>query len=104
MKTEERIIRAALRALANAGYTLWIDDEETQRPVITNQPSTKKLAAEILDLFEATVYAFKGGKAVGWVLFIPSNGIDCLVDYTANLEDALKPVNEMVEQMMEEEA
>lgn len=90
---ERKICRRAIRELRKAGYTLRIhsgDDWET-----TTAAPENKLMRAMFNLDEAWLIAFKDGRQCGWVRLVFGNdGWDVISDYSMNLEEALKPVND----------
>lgn len=94
---EKRICRKAVRALLDAGYDVGVNDgEET---VIERSTNTRKIYAAMYSTDEDYLLAVDrtSGKAIGWVRLIYGNVADVISDYTTNLENVLKPVNDYAE-------
>jgi 3-mercaptopyruvate sulfurtransferase SseA len=100
--SEQQTAERTISALLAAGYSLGVyDGEETTVEHSTN-------AAEVLAAMGTTdedrllVYANSGEmpyKRIGWVLFVWGNeDWVAIADNTTNLEDALKPVTDWVEE------
>jgi hypothetical protein len=92
IEIEGRIFGRACSALIASGWLLDLNDgEET---VITGSDSITALRAAAFSTDEDYLIAHKGDER-GWVRFIYGNdGHDVISDYTTNLEDVLKPVND----------
>lgn len=60
---------------------------------------TPDVKAALFNLDEAHVCFRKGGKKCGWVYLVFGNGCDLISDYTVNLEDFLKNVNELSDKL-----
>ncbi|CAA2140489.1 hypothetical protein [Hyphomicrobium sp. ghe19] len=92
---ERRICRKTIRALKAAGYELRVhsgDDWETPK-----KATEDNLMRAMFNLDDAWLMVFMPGEEEreGWVRFVFGNsGWDVMSDYTTNLEDVLKPVND----------
>lgn len=85
---EAKIVRKVVRALKAAGtpvISVW--DGEDSTPVKTE----KEILRLVFNLDSAHLYT-----ANGWVFLVNGEEWDMLNDYTVNLEDALKPVNDWI--------
>lgn len=99
---ERRICRRTIKVLHEAGYSLRVhsgDEWETKRGATEGM-----LMRALFNLDDAllTVHRGKGDGAhsrhFAWVRFVFGNdGWDVISDYTTNLEDVLKPVNDYAE-------
>jgi hypothetical protein len=96
--TEKRIVGKTIRALKKAGFLFRVDDGgDDMSPMLTR-------VNEVLDLCFGTdcvtVFVYVGLREAGWVNFVYGNGgWDVLSDYTTNLEDVLKPVNDFADSL-----
>lgn len=101
---EQRIVKRTVDALLAQGYALATDEGEHRfyGPVAPTRERATILAAlmevddEHLGVFPAEeVGAPKVRQPFAWVRFVYGNdGWDVVSDYTTNLEDVLKPVND----------
>jgi hypothetical protein len=90
---EAKIVRKIVKALKNNGTpVVEIDDGEELVPV----NGIKEVLDVVFNLDECYLYT-EGGS---WVRIVLGNEWDCLVDYTLDIEDALRPVNEYIEAHM----
>lgn len=81
------IMRAVIRGLIDAGYSLSVDNGEE-----VTEPSTKE--REVFDAMwqtdEDTLFAFRNGKRAGWVSLVYGNeAYELIANWTTNLDDAL---------------
>lgn len=102
MKVEADIVGRVVDAMRGAGFALRVNDGESMRP---EKPTTDRAAivAELIetddDLLEIFEVIPPGGakpyRRIGWVRFVYGNdGYDVVSDYTTNLEQLLKPIND----------
>lgn len=90
---EQRIFEKAVDALLAAGYRLTVNDGEED--VLQMSVDRKAIIEAAFSTDEDYLIVFlPNGTKRGWVRFIWGNVQDCLSDYTVNLEEVLKPVNE----------
>lgn len=90
---EREILLRTVDALLAAGYALQTFDTESHRP---EQPTLDKalVVKELMEVDDEYLIAEKDGVRA-YVRFIyGSDGYDVINDYTVNLEDVLKPINE----------
>ncbi len=100
---EKAIAKATIKALLDGGWVISVEDGEE----ITLRDSTSALAiyGAMFTTDEDTLYVKQHGStgfdhAKGWVKFIYGNdGYDVISDHTTNLEDVLKPVNELADRI-----
>lgn len=100
---EQDIAEKTVKALFAAGYTLAIDNGEgvsetfVYRAEIGLQPSVDRVLAAMFETDDEYLLAtsVNTDQGDGWVRFVYGNGgYDVISDYTINLEDVLKPVND----------
>jgi len=100
IRLEGRIVSKTVTALLTAGYKLRVNDGESIRP---DQPTSSSVAIleQIMEVDDEYLEAHKGGsKELSWVRFVYGNdGYDVINDYTVDLEDVLKSVNEYADRM-----
>jgi hypothetical protein len=83
-EVEIKIIKATVKALLAAGFTLSVFDGEEEHPRSRN---TKALYDNLYNTDDDVLYVHEGGKRFGWVRFVYGNdGWDVINDYTVNLE------------------
>jgi hypothetical protein len=98
LRIEEDIVKRTVGVFILAGYYL-ATDQSTQGmewfPPIPTQDA-KKILAELFEVDDEYLGVFKpADNRIGWVRFVYGNdGYDVISDYTVNLEEVLKPVNE----------
>ncbi|QFZ84577.1 hypothetical protein GFK26_18285 [Variovorax paradoxus] len=99
---EREIFRRTCAALLAAGYELRVYEggdwacERTTDPVL--------LENSMMSTDEDWLKVYKPGQhiSIGWVYFVYGNtGWDVINDQTTNLEEALKPVAEYIDQIAE---
>ena len=91
---ERRICKRLVDVLLDEGYGVGVNDgEET---TVKNSLDAKEIMSAIQTTDEDYILVYKAGKRIGWVRMIWSNGTEVLTDYTTNLEDVLKPVNDYI--------
>lgn len=90
---EQRIVRKTVKALLDEGYQLQVWwDGESQGPRGGPTGMSSIILAELCDVDEERLYAFKDGAKVGWVQFTYGNdGWDVISDHTLSLRQALEP-------------
>lgn len=87
LPVEARLVRKVFKALKDAGKPVThVHDGEELVPV-----KTRDDVLEVVFSVDASRIMTEDGS---WVLIILGNGWDVVSDYTTNLEDALKPVND----------
>lgn len=99
---ERDVVLMTVSALLSAGYAVGTDQAGEQDPAEhACMGLIAPIKAELMDVDSERVYVFpvsddgKIGDAIGWVYFVYGNdGYDVISDYTTNLEDVLKPVND----------
>lgn len=100
IEVEKRIVKKTVKDLLAAGYFLAVYDGEEEHPVTDN---IKKLHDALMETDEDYLFVFtKDDKEekMGWVRFVYGNdGWDVICDYTTNLEDVLKDVNELAQEL-----
>jgi hypothetical protein len=90
---ERRIVKRTVKDLLEAGYTLSVFDGEEESAMTSTD--YKLLHDALLNTDQDFLNVWVNGKRFGWVRFVYGNdGYDVISDYTVNLEDALKGVNE----------
>lgn len=96
---EADIVTRTVDALLAKGYRLGLVDGDGARMDPTTDRA--KLLVELMEVDDEWLTAFgNDSEAGGWVRFVYGNdGYDVISDYTVNLEDALKPVNDYADQM-----
>jgi hypothetical protein len=91
-RIECRIVNRLLKDAKEAGYTLTIAEYEGEK--------TPDLKAALFNLDEAHLLFAKNGQRCGWVFLVFGNsGYDLISDYTVNLEDFLKGVNDLADKL-----
>lgn len=98
IKLETEIVTKAIDCLLKAGYALRVNDGEVTTTPRTTDRDVLLKAIQTTD--EDYLYVYKSVAAepkIGWVrLTYGNDGWDVISDYTTNLEEALKPVNDYV--------
>ncbi len=104
INVEVAIAARVVGALFDAGYRIRVDDGEMisglfQCPDKDNVVKRADSICGVLLAMQTTdmdrLWVTGHGKKGGWVLFVYGNGgWDVVSDYTTNLEDVLKPVND----------
>lgn len=105
-RVERRIVQKAIDTLLGAGYVLGVNDGEDTTLGASTDPKY------ILDQMFSTDQDYLIVRRslldrthCGWLRFIYGNdGFDVLSDYTTNLEEVLKPVNELANAIADGEA
>jgi len=98
IELEAKIFRKACKALIEAGYELRLYDGEEITTPKTKDVKVMMDAQATTD--EDCIFVYNPGEKerIGWVIFTYGNdGYDVISDYTTNLEDVLKPVNDYAE-------
>ncbi len=99
---EADIVTRVVDALLAKGFFLNVDNggDEAELPKPVNATERDALLAVLMETDDEylNVYAFHDPtKEVGWIQFVYGNdGYDVISDYTTNLEDVLRPVNDYV--------
>lgn len=106
MLIERAIIRATVNDLIRAGYTVTVSYGEGDDPVECSADVNAIMAAigecdeEMLYLYRTPTIADAESECAGWISLVYGNdGWDVVCDYTTNLEDDLKPSNELASSM-----
>jgi hypothetical protein len=109
---EIRILKATVKALLDAGFTLSVFDGEEdlllhrtgpETPVVGGSKDTKTIYNALYNTDEDYLNAWKGGHIFGWVRFVYGNdGWDVICDYTTNLEPYIGE-GSAVESLIDEE-
>jgi hypothetical protein len=94
IELELKIAREAIKGLLKAGYSVSVDNGETESHASDSQ---KHIEAALFLTDEDTLYAWKEGKQYGWVQLIYGNVEAVISDYSMNLEEALKEANALAE-------
>lgn len=98
---EARIVKATVRSLLAAGYSLSVDDGGEEY-AIKNSTSFKAIMDALLNTDEDRLIAAKDGKRLGWVFFVYGNdGWDVINDYSIGLEPELTAVNQLSDRLAE---
>jgi len=87
---EARILRKVIKAMKDAGdpiVKVW-DGEE-----MCDTPKREDIFEIVFNLDECRIYTASGN----WIFFVLGNEWDCICDYTVDIEDALKPVNDYID-------
>jgi hypothetical protein len=88
---ETRICEKAVDGLLAAGFAVGVTDGE--EATVTNSTDKTKIMDAVSATGEAFLLAYKNGKKAGWVRLMWGNAAHLIIDYTVNLEDALKEAN-----------
>ena len=92
---EALICRKILECSNAAGYTIEIEEYDGEKT-----PDDDSVLKACFNLDEIHMLFHKDGKYVGWVMLVMGNsGHDLISDYTTNLEDFLKPANELSDKL-----
>lgn len=87
---EVAILKATVKALLAAGFTLSVFDGEEDHLIVDNKAGSTNTEAIYKALYETDedyLNAWKDGKIFGWVRFVYGNdGYDVISDYSVNLE------------------
>ncbi|EJD3148827.1 hypothetical protein M1V18_004400 [Salmonella enterica] len=104
-RIERQIAKATAERLIAAGYKVAVfDGEEIALQKTTDVPAIVG-AMFSTDEDYLFVYLAEGDESIGFVRFIYGNdGWDVINDYTTNLEDSLKAVNELADKLEREYA
>lgn len=88
---ERQIARRVVLDAIAAGYALNIDNGGEGVELPTPSIKVKEVLGAMFAADDDRLMFYKGGKYVGWVLFIYGNdGYDVVSDYTVNLESVMK--------------
>jgi len=104
---EREVFRRTCQELFNAGFQLALHDGEdwaTPRTINIQKLVDAMMATdeETLVVYHRPDIADAKWQRFGWVFFVYGNsGWDVINDYTVNLEDVLKPVNEYTDALSE---
>ncbi len=86
---EAKIVKKVIKAFADAGNPIVkVDDTEEVVPVSTK----REILEQVFNLDECFLLPKNGG----YIRIVLGNEWDALVDYTLNIEDTLKPVNDWI--------
>lgn len=102
---EREITERTIAAMYAAGYKVAVDyGEESDDPgANVHTADAASVLALMMNLDDAylTVHDAADGERIGWVRFVYGNdGPDAINDYTVNLEDVLKPINDYTDALM----
>lgn len=96
---EQEMVTKVVDAFLAAGYSLQTDLQEDPRP---EEPTSDRviILAELMETDDEFMGVFKNGERHGWVRFVYGNdGYDVVSDYTTNLEEIMKPINEYADSL-----
>ena len=90
MAVEHDIVTRVVDALLAAEYVVFVEGESTK------EATREQTLALLFDLDDAYLSVQqRSGASEGWIRFVFGNdGWDVVSDYTTNLENVLKPVND----------
>ena len=91
---ERKICKRLVDVLLDEGYGVGVNDGEDT--TVKNSLDAREVMNAIQTTDEDYILVYRAGKRIGWVRMIWSNGTEVLADYTTNLEDVLKPVNDYI--------
>lgn len=91
---ERKICKRLVDVLLDEGYGVGVNDGEDT--TVKNSLDAREVMNAIQTTDEDYILVYRAGKRIGWVRMIWSNGTEVLTDYTTNLEDVLKPVNDYI--------
>lgn len=94
-KTDEAAIRAIIRALRAADYTLDVVHDGEEEISVSTEPEALDaiMAVDCARLYVKR--AADGGQTVGWVFFVLGNDPEEVAcDYTVNLGEVIDPLTE----------
>lgn len=98
LAVEQDIVTKLVDALLKAGYVLRVNDGEDSYPEATQDRATvlEQLGEVDDEHIEVGTPVTSGKpKRVGWIRLVYGNdGYDVISDYTTNLEEVLKPIND----------
>lgn len=102
---ERRVVRRVVSRLLDAGYLIEVDDPDVGPE---NKPTLHETLKDVvphlflMDDDRIWVHEKTYRSAIGWVYFVYGNdGWDVINDYTTNLEDVMKPVNDHADKLEE---
>lgn len=99
IKVERRIVKLTVSTLLTAGYSLSVHNGGDEFE-IKNSTDETAILEKMMETDEERLYANKPGKKTQWVYFIyGESGWDVIADHTVGLEDDLKPVTDLTEQL-----
>lgn len=87
---EIRIFEKAVDGLLAAGFAVGVTDGE--EATVTNCTDKAKIMNAVSKT-EDFLLAYNNGNKVGWVRLIWGNVANLIIDYTLNLDDALREAN-----------
>lgn len=93
IELEMKICSAVIDSLIAAGYKVGVNDGEDT--TIKNSTDKEALMKAVFTTDEDYILAYKDNKQIGWVRLIYGNCADLISDYTCNLEDSIKPANDL---------
>jgi hypothetical protein len=101
-KIERRIVKTAVKALIEAGFTVSVNDGE--EIVLTDSIDAKAIEAAMFSTDQDQLHVTRTSDGLrGWVLLIYGNdGHDVIADNTVNIEDVLKPATELADKIASE--
>lgn len=96
MPAERKILRKLVQALKAAGKpVVTVYDGEEYTPVTT----LRSIQEQVFNLDESWLLT----EDASWVRLTMGNGWDALTDYTTDIEDELRPVNDYISRKLDEE-
>jgi hypothetical protein len=97
---ERKIAEKLIDDAIGQGFQISVDDGEE---VVLEQSADKKdILAAMFSVDEEYLWFYKNGLQNGWVFFVYGNdGWDAISDYTANLEDVLRGVIGLSDELCE---
>lgn len=99
---EQEMVTKVIDALLAAGYFLSTDIQEDARPAKPTNDRTVILA-EMMEVDDEYLGVYRANEhltPVSWVRFVYGNdGYDVVSDYTTNLEEIMKPINEYADSL-----
>lgn len=91
---ERKVVQMVIEKLLASGFQLYIDHEGEDKPIHITEVNDFVMH-EMFACDEERLYVLKDGLRCGWVHFVYGNdGWDIISDYTINLEDYLKEIND----------
>lgn len=93
---EKRIATEVINEALRLGHAVSVNDgEET---TLKHSRVADDILAAMFTTDEDWLFITDGAQDIGWVRFIYGNdGYDVVNDYTTNLEDLMKPANDLAE-------
>ena len=100
-RIELKLVNALIRRAKEFKYDFFIYEEDTIDSLVATSP--KEFKTELFNLDDATLIVIREDNIqMGWIKLVFGNdGYDLISDYTTNLEDFLKPINEYADKLEE---